>query len=236
VSALLEVRDLEAGYGSVTVLRGVSLEVAEGQVVGVLGPNGAGKTTMLRALSGMLKPRGHVSFAGEDVAGKKPEAIARLGIAQVPEGRGTFTGLTVRENLRVGAYSRSDGDVNADIDRCFERFPVLGEREGQTAGSLSGGEQQMLAVARALMLKPRLLMLDEPSLGLAPKITAQLFKDLGTIAREEGTTVLVVEQNASLALKFADFAYVLEAGQIALSGKASELAENDEMRRSYLGI
>ena len=236
MTALLDVENLEAGYGSVTVLRGLSLEVAEGQVVGVLGPNGAGKTTMLRALSGVVKPRGRVSFAGEDVAGKKPEAIARLGIAQVPEGRGTFTGLTVRENLRVGALSRRDGDVNADIDRCFERFPVLGEREGQTAGSLSGGEQQMLAVARALMLRPKLLLLDEPSLGLAPKITSQLFSDLATVARDEGTTVLLVEQNASLALKFADYAYVLEAGQVALSGKASELAENDDMRRSYLGV
>jgi len=236
VSTLLEVRDLEAGYGSVTVLRGLSLEVAEGQVVGVLGPNGAGKTTMLRALSGVVKPRGSVSFEGKDVAGRKPEAIARLGIAQVPEGRGTFTGLTVRENLRVGALSRRDGDVKADIDRCFERFPVLGEREDQAAGNLSGGEQQMLAVARALMLRPKLLLLDEPSLGLAPKITSQLFSDLATVARDEGTTVLLVEQNANLALKFADYAYVLEAGQVALSGKASELAENDDMRRSYLGV
>ena len=160
----------------------------------------------------MVKPRGHVSFDGKDVAGKKPEAIARLGIAQVPEGRGTFTGLTVRENLRVGALSRRDGDVKADIDRCFERFPVLGEREGQAAGSLSGGEQQMLAVARALMLRPKLLLLDEPSLGLAPKITSQLFSDLATVARDEGTTVLLVEQNANLALKFADYAYVLGGG------------------------
>ncbi|HYI36151.1 MAG TPA: ABC transporter ATP-binding protein [Thermoleophilaceae bacterium] len=236
MSALLEVEDLEAGYGAVTVLRGVSLQVGDGQVVGVLGPNGAGKTTMLRALSGVVRPRGHVRFAGDDVAGKRPEAIARLGIAQVPEGRGTFTGLTVRENLQVGALSRRDGDVAADIDRCFERFPVLGEREDQAAGSLSGGEQQMLAVARALMLRPKLLLLDEPSLGLAPKITAQLFSDLSTVARDEGTTVLLVEQNASLALKFADYAYVLEAGQIALSGTASELADDDQMRRSYLGV
>ena len=236
MTALLEVEDLEAGYGAVTVLRGVSLQVGDGQVVGVLGPNGAGKTTMLRALSGVVRPRGHVRFAGDDVAGKRPEAIARLGIAQVPEGRGTFTGLTVRENLQVGALSRRDGDVSADIDRCFERFPVLGEREGQAAGNLSGGEQQMLAVARALMLRPKLLLLDEPSLGLAPKITAQLFSDLATVARDEGTTVLLVEQNASLALKFADYAYVLEAGQIALSGTASELADDDQMRRSYLGV
>jgi len=236
MTALLEVEDLEAGYGAVTVLRGVSLQVGDGQVVGVLGPNGAGKTTMLRALSGVVRPRGQVRFAGDDVAGKRPEAIARLGIAQVPEGRGTFTGLTVRENLQVGALSRRDGDVAADIDRCFERFPVLGEREGQAAGNLSGGEQQMLAVARALMLRPKLLLLDEPSLGLAPKITAQLFSDLATVARDEGTTVLLVEQNASLALKFADYAYVLEAGQIALSGTASELADNDQMRRSYLGV
>ncbi len=201
----------------------------------MLGPNGAGKTTMLRALSGVVRPRGTVSFAGQDVAGKKPEAIARLGIAQVPEGRGTFTGLTVRENLRVGALSRRDGDVKADIDRCFERFPVLGEREGQAAGSLSGGEQQMLAVARALMLRPKLLLLDEPSLGLAPKITAQLFSDLATVARDEGTTVLLVEQNASLALKFADYAYVLEAGRSRCRAGA-ETAATTSVRRSYLGV
>ncbi len=236
MTALLQVEGLEAGYGSVTVLRGLSLEVAEGQVVGVLGPNGAGKTTMLRALSGVVRPRGSVTFEGRDVAGKKPEAIARLGIAQVPEGRGTFTGLTVRENLRVGALSRRDGDVKADIDRCFERFPVLGEREGQAAGSLSGGEQQMLAVARALMLRPRLLLIDEPSLGLAPIVTRELFEVLKRISDDSDMALLIVEQNATLALAAVDFAYVLEAGEIELSGPADEMAGDENVKRAYLGV
>jgi branched-chain amino acid transport system ATP-binding protein len=236
VSPLLEVEDLEAGYGSLTVLRGISFAVDEGQIVAIVGPNGAGKTTTLRALSGMVSATGKIAFGGESIVRRAPERIARCGIAHVPEGRGTFATLTVEENLRVGALSRKNGGAVAeDIERCCEYFPRLGERLEQPAGSLSGGEQQMLAVARALMLRPRLMLLDEPSTGLAPIITSELFKRLGRIAREEGTTVLVVEQNASLALRFADHAHVLEAGRIALSGEADELRDDEAMQRSYLG-
>jgi branched-chain amino acid transport system ATP-binding protein len=236
VSALLEVEGLEAGYGPLTVLRGVSFTVEQGRIVTILGPNGAGKTTTLRALSGMVRPRGRIVFDGKSVAGHRPERIARRGIAHVPEGRGTFPGLTVEENLRVGAYARRDGGaVAGDMERCYGYFPVLGERREQPAGSLSGGEQQMLAVARALMQRPRLMLLDEPSLGLAPIVTRGLFENLVRIVREEGTTLLLVEQNASLALRFADHAHVLEAGRIALSGDAEAMRADESMRRSYLG-
>jgi branched-chain amino acid transport system ATP-binding protein len=235
VSALLEVEGLEAGYGPLTVLRGVSFTVEEGRIVTILGPNGAGKTTTLRALSGMVRPRGRIVFDGKSVAGQRPERISRRGIAHVPEGRGTFPGLTVEENLRVGAYARRDGGaVAGDMERCYGYFPVLGERRRQPAGSLSGGEQQMLAVGRALMQRPRLMLLDEPSLGLAPIVTRGLFENLVRIVREEGTTLLLVEQNASLALRFADQAHVLEGGQIALSGDEAMRAD-ESMRRSYLG-
>ena len=234
--SLLEVDDLEAGYGPVTVLRGITFSVDEGRIVTVLGPNGAGKTTTLRALSGMVRRNGKITFDGKDVSGHTPERIARQGIAHVPEGRGTFTGLTVEENLRVGAYGRRDrAETGADMKRCFEYFPRLQERRGQLAGAMSGGEQQMLAIARALMLRPRLMLLDEPSLGLAPNLTRELFKILEKIAREDGVTLLLVEQNANLVLRFADFGYVLEAGAIALSGAAKELREDEGMRRSYLG-
>jgi branched-chain amino acid transport system ATP-binding protein len=234
--SLLEVDGLEAGYGPVIVLRGVSFTVDEGKIVTVLGPNGAGKTTTLRALSGMVRRSGKITFDGKDVSGNTPERIARHGIAHVPEGRGTFTGLTVEENLRVGAYGRRDrAETGADMRRCFQYFPRLEERRGQLAGGMSGGEQQMLAIARALMLRPRLMLLDEPSLGLAPNLTRELFKILEKIAREDGVTLLLVEQNANLVLRFADFGYVLEAGAIALSGAAKELREDEGMRRSYLG-
>ena len=234
--SLLEVDGLEAGYGPVTVLRGVSFTVDEGKVVTVLGPNGAGKTTTLRALSGMVRRSGKITFDGKDVSGHTPERIARHGIAHVPEGRGTFTGLTVEENLRVGAYGRRDrAETATDMRRCFKYFPRLEERRKQLAGAMSGGEQQMLAIARALMLGPRLMLLDEPSLGLAPNLTRELFAILEKIAREEGVTLLLVEQNANLVLRFADFGYVLEAGAIALSGAAKELREDEGMRRSYLG-
>jgi branched-chain amino acid transport system ATP-binding protein len=234
--SLLEVSELEAGYGDVVVLRGVSFEVETGQVAAILGPNGSGKTTTLRALSGVVRPRGRVTFDGQSIAGMSPERTARLGIAHVPEGRGTFGELTVDDNLRVGAYRRRDGDgVRADRDRCFGYFPRLRERRGERAGNLSGGEQQMLAVARALMLKPRLLLLDEPSLGLAPVLTQELFKILGRIASDEGTTVLVVEQNAKLALTLADYAYVLEAGSIVHAGEADEIKDEEAVRHAYLG-
>jgi branched-chain amino acid transport system ATP-binding protein len=233
--SLLEVEDLHAGYGPVTVLRGVSFAVEEAQTVALLGANGAGKTTTLRAICGMLRPRGRVRFAGEEIRGRAAEKIVRLGMAHVPEGRGTFPTLTVEENLRLGAYARRDRDLRPDLDRCFELFPRLRERLGQRAGSLSGGEQQMLAIARALMLRPRLMLLDEPSLGLAPVLTRELFGVLRRIRDEERMTMLIVEQNANLVLEFADSAHVLETGEIALSGDAAEVRDDDRMRRAYLG-
>jgi branched-chain amino acid transport system ATP-binding protein len=234
--SLLEVEDLEAGYGPVTALRSISFEVDEGKIVTVLGPNGAGKTTTLRAISGMVRRSGSIQFDGKDISGYSPERVARQAIAHVPEGRGTFTGLTVEENLRVGAYPRRERDgIKADIERCFGHFPRLEERRGQLAGSLSGGEQQMLAIARALMLRPRLMLLDEPSLGLAPNLTRELFAILERIARDEGVTLLLVEQNANLVLRFADYGYVLEAGSIVLSGAAEEIRSDEGIRRSYLG-
>jgi branched-chain amino acid transport system ATP-binding protein len=235
--SVLEVSELSAGYGQGLVLHGVSFSVDEGRIVTILGPNGAGKTTTLRAISGMLAERhGRITFDGTELGGRGPDEIARAGIAHVPEGRGTFTELTVEENLQLGAYTRKDKDVRADIDRCCEWFPRLGERRTQHGGSLSGGEQQMLAVARALMLKPRLLLLDEPSLGLAPLVTRELFRILEEIAREQGITVLIVEQNANLVLKFADYAYVLESGRIALEGDAETMQADEGVQRSYLGV
>jgi branched-chain amino acid transport system ATP-binding protein len=233
--SLLEVEELEAGYGDVVVLREMSFAVEQGQVAAILGPNGAGKTTTLRAVSGLIHPSGRVTFDGQDLVGKSPEAIARLGIAHVPEGRGTFAGLSVEENLRVGAFLRGDG-VGEDIERCYEYFPRLRERSAEPGGNLSGGEQQMLAVARGLMLKPRLLLLDEPSLGLAPVLTKELFRILGDIAREQDTTLLIVEQNANLVLRLADYAYVLEAGRIVLDGDAERIKGEERVRHAYLGI
>jgi branched-chain amino acid transport system ATP-binding protein len=231
--SLLTVTDLRAGYGQGSVLHGISFAVDEGQIVCMLGPNGAGKTTTLRAISGVVESAGEIAFDGRRLSRMAPEAVARRGIAHVPEGRGTFTELTVEENLRVGGYR--DGGVRADIERCYAWFPRLGERTTQRAGSLSGGEQQMLAVARALMLRPRLLLLDEPSLGLAPILTRELYRILAEIAREEGITLLVVEQNANLVLPLADRAYVLQSGRIALEGPAETVQADDGVRRSYLG-
>jgi branched-chain amino acid transport system ATP-binding protein len=235
--SLLEVEGLRAAYGQVQVLQGIDFAVEQGQKVAVLGPNGAGKTTILRALSGMVRTRGRVELDGRSVAGRPTAEIARRGVAHVPEGRGTLPTLTVDENLRLGAYIRRDGAaVHEDLARCYGWFPRLEERRRQAAGNLSGGEQQMLALARALMLRPRLLMLDEPSLGLAPIFTRELFRVLGEICDERGMTVLLVEQNAGLALELADHAYVLESGRIKMSGKASEIKDDDEVRRSYLGL
>jgi branched-chain amino acid transport system ATP-binding protein len=234
--SLLEVEGLEAGYGPVTVVRDLSFSVDEGQVVTILGANGAGKTTTLRALSGVARARGRVSFDGDELVGRSPEWIVRRGIAHVPEGRGNFASLTVEENLRLGAYVRKDGaQVRADMQRCFESFPRLEERRDQAAGSLSGGEQQMLAIARGLMLAPRLMLLDEPSHGLSPLITREVFKILREVA-QEGTTLLIVEQNANLVLEFADHAYVLETGQLVLDGSAEEIGADEGVRRSYLGM
>jgi branched-chain amino acid transport system ATP-binding protein len=233
--SLLEVEDLRATYGQGHVLHGISFSVDEGQIVSVLGPNGAGKTTTLRAISGTVDCSGRIALDGHDIRGESTDKIARRGIAHVPEGRGTFTELTVEENLLVGGYTRKNG-VREDIDRCYEWFPRLGERRTQHAGSLSGGEQQMLAVSRALMLRPRLLLLDEPSLGLAPIVTRELFRILEGIARDEGITVLIVEQNANLVLKFADYAYVLQSGRIALDGDAEQVQSDEAVQRSYLGV
>jgi branched-chain amino acid transport system ATP-binding protein len=233
--SLLEVEGLEAGYGPVTVVRDLSFSVEEGKVVTILGANGAGKTTTLRALSGVARARGRIEFAGERLAGRSPEWIVRRGIAHVPEGRGNFASLTVEENLRLGAYVRNDGKVRDDMKRCFGYFPRLEERRTQPAGSLSGGEQQMLAIARGLMLAPRLMLLDEPSHGLSPLITREVFKILREIV-EEGTTLLIVEQNANLVLDFADHAYVLETGRLVLDGSAEEIGADEGVRRSYLGM
>jgi branched-chain amino acid transport system ATP-binding protein len=234
--SLLEVEGLEAGYGPVTVVRDLAFSVEEGQVVTILGANGAGKTTTLRALSGVARASGRVDFDGEGLIGRPPEAIVRRGIAHVPEGRGNFADLTVEENLRLGAYVRKDGEqVREDMKRCYGYFPRLEERSTQAAGSLSGGEQQMLAIARGLMLRPRLMLLDEPSHGLSPLITREVFKILREIV-EQGTTLLIVEQNANLVLEFADHAYVLETGRLVLDGSAEEIGSDEGVQRSYLGM
>jgi branched-chain amino acid transport system ATP-binding protein len=235
--SLLELRGVTGGYGPVQVLRNLDLEVAEGEVAVILGANGAGKTTTLRAICGMLdRVAGQVFFDDSEITSRSTEGIARAGIAQVPQGRGTFTDLTVDENLRLGAITRRDNGVEADLDRWYEAFPRLAERRTQAAGSMSGGEQQMLAIARALMSRPRLLLLDEPSLGLAPLITQEVFNRLGEINRTEGLTMLIVEQNATLALAIAHRGYVLETGSIVASGDAAELTADEGVRKAYLGF
>jgi branched-chain amino acid transport system ATP-binding protein len=236
VTALLEIEGLRASYGPVQALHGVDLTVQEGGVVAILGPNGAGKTTTLRALTGMVRTGGRITFDGRSLAGLSTSRIVRLGVAHVPEGRGTFPALTVEENLRLGAYTRRDAAaVRADIDRWYGVFPQLAERRGQAAGNLSGGEQQMLAIARALLLRPRLLLLDEPSLGLAPMVTRELFEVLGRVKGEQRTTMLLVEQSAKLALELADHAYVLEAGRTVLAGPAERVRSDANVQRAYLG-
>jgi branched-chain amino acid transport system ATP-binding protein len=234
-TAMLEVENLTASYGQVQVLRGVDFTVDEHEVVVILGANGAGKTTTLRAICHMLTTGGRVDFEGKSIVKATTTEIVRHGIAHVPQGRGTFSDLTVEDNLLAGAYTRRDREVKADMDRWLDVFPRLKERRSQIAGRMSGGEQQMLAVARALMGRPRLVLLDEPSLGLAPIIVQDLFARLGRLNKEEGVTLLVVEQNANLAFEIADRAYVLEAGRMALSGTADELRNDDAVRRAYLG-
>ncbi|GAA3818322.1 ABC transporter ATP-binding protein [Sphaerisporangium flaviroseum] len=232
----LTVADLRAGYGGAQVLHGVSLTVGQGEICAILGPNGAGKTTLLRALSGMVRVRGGVRLDGAELAGRSPDTIARQGVAHVPEGRGTFMPLTVEENLRLGAFvRRGRGAVDADLERICTYFPALKSRLAQVAGSLSGGEQQMLAIGRALMLRPRLLLLDEPSLGLAPMVTQELFRIVRAVNEEERTTVVVVEQNAHLALGIAQHAHVLESGRIVLSGSAEQIRADEQVAQSYLG-
>jgi branched-chain amino acid transport system ATP-binding protein len=232
--SLLTTAGLRASYGQVEVLLGIDIEVNEGEMVVVLGANGAGKTTTMRAISGTIARGGSVMFDGEEISSHSAESIVRRGIAHVPQGRGTFAELTVEENLRIGAYIRQDS-IESDIDRWYKTFPRLDERRNQRAGSLSGGEQQMLAIARALMSRPRLLLCDEPSLGLAPLVTQELFEVLKNLNRQDGLSVLLVEQNANLALKVASKVYLLETGQVVASGSAEALASDERIKKAYLG-
>jgi branched-chain amino acid transport system ATP-binding protein len=235
--AQLRLDNLEASYGAVRALRGVSISVEKGTVVSLLGANGAGKSTTLKTISGMVRPRaGSVEYEGQGIGGRTPNQIVRLGIAQVPEGRKIFKDLTVIENLKMGAYARSDkAAIAEDLDMVYELFPVLKERTKQLGGSLSGGEQQMLAIGRGLMARPSLLLLDEPSLGLAPLLVQQIFETLRRINKETGTTLLVVEQNAHVALKNSDYGYVMQVGRIAVEGRAEELQQTREVVESYMG-
>jgi branched-chain amino acid transport system ATP-binding protein len=236
MTKLLEVRKLDAFYGSTQVLFGFDFDLEHGSVITILGANGAGKTTTLRAVCRAVRTRGEIRLNGEPVMNRSTEDVVRMGIAHVPDGRGTFTQLTVEDNLRLGAYTRRDKEeVARDIERAYERFPRLKERRRQQAGTLSGGEQQMLAISRALMLRPRLLLLDEPSFGIAPLMVAELFEVLRKIHREDRVSILLVEQDAALALEFADHAYLLETGRVALSGPSAVLANDEAVRRSYLG-
>ena len=232
---MLALAALDVYYGEIHALRGVALDVRDGEIVTLLGNNGAGKSTTLKTISGLLSPRrGSVVFDGRPLAGVPAHQIVARGIAHVPEGRRIFNRLTVRENLTMGAYLRTDGDITGDLDRVFHLFPRLQERITQVAGTLSGGEQQMLAIARALMARPRLLLLDEPSMGLAPVLVEQIFATIASI-NQQGTTILLVEQNAAMALSVAHRGYVLETGSVVLSGTAGELAEDAQVRRAYLG-
>jgi branched-chain amino acid transport system ATP-binding protein len=232
---VLEVRALRAGYGQVNVLHDIDLSVGPAEIVVVLGANGAGKTTMMRAISGTIAREGTIVYEGQSIQRSSAEAIVRSGIAQVPQGRGTFPELSVDDNLRIGAYTRPQSGVGKDLDRWYDTFPRLAERRDQRAGSLSGGEQQMVAIARALMSRPKLLLCDEPSLGLAPLITKELFRIIASLSTEEGIAVLLVEQNANLAMKIAQRVYLLETGRIVASGDAETIAADDSIRKAYLG-
>jgi branched-chain amino acid transport system ATP-binding protein len=236
---MLKIKNLTAAYGKIQTLHRVSLHVRESEIVSLIGANGAGKTTLLNAVSGVVPPSsGSVIFGDEELAGLRPDQIVRRGVCQVPEGRQIFTRLTVRENLELGAYLRHRSEprreLHADIDRTLDRFPVLRERRRQLAGTLSGGEQQMLAIARALMSRPKIMLLDEPSMGLAPKLVAEIFAIIAQL-RTDGVTILLVEQNASAALAIADRAYVLEVGRVVLQGDARQLLQDPEVKRAYLG-
>jgi branched-chain amino acid transport system ATP-binding protein len=235
---ILELLNVESNYGPVQALRGVSLSVTEGKIVTVLGANGAGKTTTLKTISGIIEPlKGQVKFRGQDIQGLSPDAIVRAGIVHVPEGREVFPLLSVEDNLRMGAYTRSDPDgVTRDLAAVFGYFPILRERARQEAGQLSGGQQQMLAIARALLANPKLILMDEPSLGLSPKLTREIFDIVVRINRERGVTILLVEQNAHMALKIADFGYVLEVGRIVMEDTGARLAEKEDIREFYLGM
>ena len=236
MGTMLTINDINVFYGAIHAIKGVSLEVNEGEIVTLIGANGAGKSTILRTISGLLKPKtGSIQFEGQEIAGMPAHEIVKTGISQVPEGRRIFAEMSVLENLELGAFTRKDKDgIKADMELVFERFPRLKERIGQLAGTLSGGEQQMLAMGRALMSRPRLLLLDEPSMGLAPLLIKEIFAIIQDI-NKTGTTVLLVEQNANMALSIAHRGYVLETGRITLSGDAKELAASDEVRKAYLG-
>ena len=232
---MLQVEHVHAGYGAVKVLKGIRLRVPQGKIVALIGANGAGKTTTLRVIAGQLRPsEGRVVFGGEDISHRPAYARARAGLVHVPEGRAVLARMTVQENLEMGAYARADAEVAADLERVFARFPRLKERRHQPAGTLSGGEQQMLAIGRALMARPKVLLLDEPSMGLAPLVTAEIFRLIQEI-NQEGTTILLVEQNARQALRIAHYAYVMETGQIAVEGQAADLLNNRRVIDAYLG-
>ncbi len=234
MSNLLEIQNLCVSYGGIEAVKGISLSIEEGKIVTLIGANGAGKSTTLKSISGLVRPRSaSILYRGRELFGKTPDQIVKEGIVLVPEGRRVFANLTVKENLRIGAYLRQDS-LSEDFEHVFQLFPRLREREWQLAGTLSGGEQQMLAVARALMARPQLIMMDEPSLGLAPLVVQDIFKIIRTI-NEQGITVLLIEQNANMALKIADRAYVLETGRITLSGTGAELLENEQVKEAYLG-
>lgn len=232
---MLNIRGLTTSYGSITAIKGIDLDVPEGSIVSLIGANGAGKTTTMKSLVGLLKPQaGQIKFQGKEIQGFAPHKIVNLGISLVPEGRNILSGMTVYENLEMGAYQRKDKEIGADFKKVFKRFPILEERKQQLGGTLSGGQQQMLAIGRALMARPKLLLLDEPSMGLAPLVVADIFKVIREI-NQEGTTILLVEQNVRQALKIANYAYVLETGKIVLQGNAEEVANNPRVMEAYLG-
>ena len=236
MSKLLEVSGLNAAYGATKVLHDINFSLEVGHITAILGANGAGKTTTLRSLCQTVKTSGSIVFDGQQLVGKSTENVVRMGIAHVPEGRGTFTALSTEENLRLGAYVRADkAELELDMEKAFTRFPILKQRRNQQAGTLSGGEQQMLAISRALMLRPKLLLLDEPSFGLAPLIVAEIFRIMRTINKEDKVSMLLVEQNASLALDLADHAYLLETGKVALSGPSEQIKNDESVRKAYLG-
>jgi len=232
---MLNIKGLSTSYGSIQAIKGIDIDVPEGSIVSLIGANGAGKTTTMKSLVGLLKPQaGQITFQGQEIRGFAPHKIVNLGLSLVPEGRNILAGMTVLENLEMGAYQRKDKKVQADFDKVFKRFPILEERKQQLGGTLSGGQQQMLAIGRALMAKPKLLLLDEPSMGLAPLVVSDIFKVIQEI-NQEGTTILLVEQNVRQALKIAHYAYVLETGKIVLHGKADEVAKNPRVMEAYLG-
>jgi branched-chain amino acid transport system ATP-binding protein len=236
MTKVLDIRNVETFYGAIMALRGVSLEVTEGEIVTILGANGAGKTTLMKTISGLMDPeKGTIEFNGEDIVGKQPDEIVRRGLAHVPEGREVFPYLTIEENLKMGAYARKGADIRDDIALVYDYFPILKERRSQSAGFLSGGQQQMLAIGRGLMAKPKLMLLDEPSLGLSPLLTQEIFAIIKRLNAEQQVTMLLVEQNANVALHTAHTGYVLEMGRIVMAGRCEELRASDDIQEFYLG-